>query len=112
MSLYSQYINERLGQSIIEDDFGFATYDFIDQFNVKACYIMDIYVKPEFRRDGHAKRYVDEIEVIAKENNCECLLGSVFPKTKGAEESLIFQFNIGYKLLMNENDKIWTVKEI
>lgn len=74
MSLYADYIHEKTKDFIIENDKGFATYRFLEGFKV---YIVDIYVKPEFRKQGVAQQFINEIVEKAVEIGCTELYGSV-----------------------------------
>lgn len=109
MSLYGDYIRERLGKAIIENDDGFATYYFV---NEKTCYIEDIYVRPEARRTHAASKMADEITEIAKKNGCTDLVGSVAPQAFGATESMKVLIAYGFKIDVSTNDLIYLKKNI
>lgn len=100
MSLYAEYIKEREGKDIIEDEKGFATYLYTPVRN--EIYIVDVYVRPEYRMQGIAKQYVDNIEEIAKEMNCDYLLTSVDCKTEGWKASTTGLLNNGWKFYSND----------
>jgi len=93
MSLYGDYIKERESYQIMEDERGFATF----AFNNHECYIRDVYIKPEFRKEGVAKHFVDSIETIAKAAGCKKMIGSVDASMRGADASLKFVLGCGYK---------------
>src|SRR5210317_1124304 len=97
MSLFGEYIKERLNKSIIEDEHGFATY--FPAFNNEYMYIEDIYVKPEFRKKDKASIYADEISEIARKKGIKKLLGSVDINANAATESMKVLFAYGFKLL-------------
>lgn len=92
-SLYGQYVEEREGKGIVEDQFGFATY--LYNSTRKEMYVVDVFVVKERRQSGIAKGYFDQIEEKAKELNCEYMLTSVDTETKG--------FEISIKGLLNNN---------
>lgn len=94
-SNYAKYIEEREGKYIYEDERGFATYVFNDGGE---CYIMDIFVQKEYRKDGIATFYGKEIEKIAKEKDCRYLVGSVSPTANGSTESMKFMIAYGFEL--------------
>lgn len=94
-SLYARYIQERLGDHIIETPLGFATYRFPDE---KTVYIVDIYVPPEHRKHGVTRDILAVIMGIAKQKGCTKLIGSVVPSTKGSTESLKFLLAHGMTL--------------
>ena len=72
--MWADYQNERLGKQVIENDKGFAIYDYID---AEQCYLEDIYVKPEFRKTGVASELADIVTELAKAKGCKYLIGSV-----------------------------------
>lgn len=85
MSLYAEYLKERLGDEIIETDQGFATYRFLDPESV---YLVDLYVRPEFRKRGVARVLGDMVATIGIQRGCKFMLGSVVPSAKGSSESM------------------------
>ena len=97
MSLYAEYIKERLGDEIIEDEYGFATYRFLN--DGKTVYIVDLYVVPEERRSHVAAVMADRICKIAKEKGATEMLGTVSPSANTATESLKVLLAYGMKLL-------------
>lgn len=107
MSLYAEYIKEREGRDIIEDERGFASYTFIND----SVYIQEIYVRPKFRKEGVAAQYADTIATIAKSKGYSKMIGSVCPSAQGATESLKVLLAYGFKLQSSESNFIWFVKE-
>lgn len=83
MSLYARYVEEREGLSTLETDMGFVTY----VFRPTDCYIKDIYVIPEQRKNGAASKMADEVASIAKKAGHRILTGSVDERAKGSEAS-------------------------
>jgi GNAT superfamily N-acetyltransferase len=75
MSMYGEYIKERLGDEIIETEQGFATYRFINEG--KSVYIIDLYVHPDYRDHHTAAALADSIVDIARERGCVELIGTV-----------------------------------
>ena len=108
MSLYGDYIKERLGRHIVESERGFMAYTFLDD----ACYITDMYISPEHRREGVCPQMADEITKIAKERDYKMLLGSVDPNTNGATESTRLLLSYGFKLGWVREPLIFFKKEI
>lgn len=100
MSLYAEYIKEREGKDIIEDEKGFATYLYTPIRN--EIYIVDVYVRPEYRRQGVARDYVDTIINIAKEKNCEYLITSVDLRNPDWKSSTTGLLNTGWKFYAND----------
>lgn len=74
MSLYGEYLKERGGDQIIESEFGFVTYRYLDPNQV---YIVDIYVMPDVRKGGLASDLADKVVSEAKACGCTKLIGTV-----------------------------------
>jgi len=109
VSLYAEYLAERTTDQIIETHNAFATYKFLDK---DTCYIIDIYVLPEFRKSGVASDIADIIKGIAKEKGCTKLIGSVVPSAKGSTTSVKVLLGYGMKLQSSTNDFVVFEKEI
>lgn len=107
-SLYGAYIKEREDFDIVENEFGFATF----QINGDSCYIRDIYVVPAMRNREVASELADQIAKIAKENGCIRLTGSVCPQAKGATASLCVLLGYGFKLMASRENFVLFEKEI
>lgn len=110
MSLYAEYLRERTDDQILEIDEGFATYRFVD--DNKGVYIVDIYIKPEARRYGHASKLADTISEIARKRGCTFMLGTVKPSAKGSTESLKALLAYGLCLSFSQVDGIVLRKEL
>lgn len=87
MDLYAEYIAERESRALYLDPEGrgFLTYSFHDDGNT--LYIADIYVKPEFRREGLAAKMADKITDFAKSKGAQVVLGSIARHLPSAEAS-------------------------
>ncbi len=109
-SLYAQYIKEREGKHIFEQEFGYATYSFHDEI----CYIEDIYVAPEKRKSTYASKLADGITIAAKEKGCTVLMGSVCVGTEGDDTSIKVLHGYGMKLshIDGNDNMIYFKKEI
>lgn len=105
MSLYGDYIAEREGAGIVENEHGFATYKVIGP----ECYIVDIYVVPAQRKAGMAASFADQIAQIAVERGCKYLTGSVDPTAPSATASAKVLLAYGFKLAKVDH-LIWFVK--
>jgi hypothetical protein len=112
MSMYGDYIKERVNDEIIESEYGFATYRYIDKAVGRAVYIVDIYVKPGFRKGGEAARLADRIVAIAKDNNCQELIGTVSPASRTATESIKVLLAYGMTLKSSTTDALIFTKYI
>ena len=108
MSLYSKYVEERLGKCVYETSLGFATYI----IKGEECYIEDIFVLDEARKTGHAAWIADKITEIAKNEGCTYLTGSVVPSANGSTTSLKVLLAYGFKLHSCKENFIIFTKEI
>lgn len=78
MHLYFDYMQERDPEfNSIVDEYGFATYRYLDFGATKAVYIEDLYVKPCYRKSNKASELSEKVQKIAKEKGCTMLLGTV-----------------------------------
>ena len=109
MSLYAEYLRERTKDEIIEGERGFATYRFTDE---KTVYLVDLYVRPDFRKSGVARETADLVAEIARKRGCTKMLGSVVPSTKGSTESLKVLLAYGMTLESSGPDFIIFGKEL
>lgn len=110
MSLYKHYVWERLGDYALETEHGFATYRFLN--DKKTVYIVDLYVKPEYRKTKIASNMADEICAIAKAEGATELLGTVSPQALTATDSLKVLLAYGMKLLTANEQAIVFRKDI
>lgn len=107
MSLYGDYIKERLGKGILENDDGFAVYIIKDG----KCYIEEIYVKPEMRNkvvNGvvPAVDLANNVFAIAKESGCKVVFGSVVPSLPCATENTLSLIRYGFKVISSTENFI------
>jgi len=109
VSLYASYLRERTNDEIIEKEFGFASYRFL---NDKQVYIIDLYVRPAHRKEGLAAQMADDIAAFAKAKGCTEMLGTVVPSTKHATSSLKVLLAYGMILQSASNDLIIFKKDI
>ena len=109
MSMYGDYIKERLGDEIYETEQGFATYRFLDE---KTVYIVDVYIKPDFRRSRAASNIGDTIVELSKKQGATKLIGTVTPSAKGSTESMRFLLNYGMRIQSAKENLIVLEKEI
>lgn len=104
LSLYADYLKERTNDQIIEVDFGFVSYRHLPE--EKSTYIIDIYVSPDFRKEGLAAKLADQVADEARTLGHLKLLGSVVPSNKGSTTSLKVLLGYGMFLKSSTNDFI------
>lgn len=108
MSLYGDYLKESYNRYIIEEDYGFITYEFKED----KIYTVDGYIKPEFRNKGLASKMMDRIVSIGKDNNKKYLCCPVNSLINTASLSHMCHKKYGMKLYKITNDIILYIKEI
>lgn len=75
MSMYADYLRERTNDHILENEWGFATYRFMDDDHT--VYIVDIFISQKVRGKGHAASLADRIADEARFKGCTKMLGTV-----------------------------------
>ena len=110
MSLYGAYIRERLGDGIIEHEYGFVTYRILN--GGKTIYIVDVYTTPDFRRTGLAAELADKAVAIAKAEGATECIGTVTPSANNSTDSINVLLRYGMKLHSAANDLVIFRKEI
>lgn len=112
MKMYRDYLMERLGDEMVERPEGFATYRFIDDFGIPAVYIVDLYVRPDFRKTKIASEMADEIVKKAKAEGYHRLIGSVDSSAKNATDSIKVLLAYGMSLHRSSQQGLIFKKEI
>ena len=106
-SFFAQYSEERLGQTVLENEHGFITIDISDKF-----YIEHVFIKPESRGKSEADiLYIDAIE-IAKSKGFKEVFGSVFIKARNAEKSATMLLARKFKFSHLVGQMIYFKKEV
>lgn len=108
MSLYSRYVEERLGWKTLEEEGGFITY----ALRLPECSIEEVYVTPDRRGSSLAKRLADQVCEIAQAAGAERVWARVQPGTGGAEHAMRTHLHYGFKLAAVRGNDIILVKEI
>ena len=112
MSMYASYVRERMGDEIVETEQGFATYRYLKDGGVDAVYIIDIYVRTDFRKNNVASNLADHIVESAKHKGCKRLIGTINPSAKNSTDSLRVLLGYGMELYWCSQDIITFKKEI
>lgn len=109
MSMYKDYVENQLPNRFVhETDKGFITY----HVNGDECRLEEIYVKPEFRRQGVAKELRDFASVDGKERGATYIKGSIIIGTNMAEESCMAMLKYGYKFWYAEGVIVMFKKDL
>ena len=104
MSLYAEYVKERLGETVLEDDYGFISYHI--EFGSKVCVINDLYVRPEYRRKGLGTQLGDQALKAARESGCNIILCYIWPSAIGSTEAMMAILGYGFRLKAVEGPRI------
>ena len=110
MSLYGDYIREHHGDGIVEDNYGFATYRFLNEG--KTIYLVDIYVHPDFRKTLLGKEMAEKVIAIGRESGATEFLGTVVPSARNSTESLQILLKFGMQLKSASDNLIVFRKDI
>lgn len=108
MSLYGDYIKERENFDIVEDERGFATY----LVQGEECYVRDVYVKPQHRKDHVAWGYMEIIRKRMKHFGVKTIITSVCTKANGTTTSQYAILSYGFVLSHTDGPMIYYRKEI
>lgn len=108
MSLYADYIKEREGKLVVENENGFIKYS----IDGELLYIEDIYIVPAKRRSNLATEMADFVVDIGKAKGCKKLYGSVAAHTPGGHQNMLNLIGYGMRLQSSNNSLIFFVKDI
>lgn len=108
MSLYADYMKERLHAETIEFEGGFVVYS----IQGPECFIREAYIRPESRRNKGASLLFQAVEDKARAAGCTFMSGSVDPKAAGATEALHVGLHFGMKLAASTPLCIWLRKDL
>lgn len=112
MKMYRDYLKERLGDELLEREEGFATYRFTAELGFPAVYIVDIYVRPDFRKTKVASEMADQIVAIARTRNFSRLIGSVSFESKNQTDSIKVLLGYGMEFYKAVPGGLFFKKEI
>lgn len=91
-TLYAQYIDERQGLKIIEDEHGFITYKIKDE----ECFLAEMFVRKEYRRAGYGAKLLDRL--IETAQGCEYICANIWLWDPNANGTLAGALASGFKL--------------
>jgi len=106
MSLYAAYTKERENFETIELEHGFLDY----KITGEECYIRNIYIVPEKRRQDTAIQLQVEVTKRALAAGCKFLVGTVAPSSTGSTMSATLLLKDGWQLSRCEKDLIIFIK--
>jgi GNAT superfamily N-acetyltransferase len=106
--MYQQYLNDKNGEQLEVFPCGFFTYLKV----ANELWVNDIYVNPESRREGFGKKFINQLQSIAKKLDCKYLIGRIDISHKDHQQALMFHVGVGAKVIKSENNQIWTCLEV
>ncbi len=110
MSLYKEYLKEREGIEVYENDCGFISYSYIEEVN--ALYLAEFYVIPAKRNTPAGYRLYQRAVNLAKSNGCTKIMGSVDVSTNGYELSEKLMGKLGFRFYKKVGYLIYFIKTI
>lgn len=103
-SLVQKYYEENEGLTLVERESFFFTYKVIPQD--KQIYIAHIYIDSDVR-GGKIAPFIDkELHDLAKEHNCDTLVGDVDIQFNDPEHSLVFLIKHGFVIDRIDNNHL------
>jgi len=108
VSLYADYIRERLGKSCYEVEQGFTVYWYTDD----AVYIEDIYVADKWRKTKVASQMADYIADEARAIGVNKMIGSVNTQANNATTSLKVLLGYGMEVSHVIGSMIYFIKDL
>lgn len=110
MSLYSEYVKEREGKTVIENKDGFIKYSI--NKTERYCYLEDLFILPESRKNGIGQKMAEFVQILAKNEGCKKIITSVVPSAKGCDYSMKVVLKNGYRLRSAHENIIFFEKDI
>lgn len=107
-SNFARYKEEREGKEVLENEHGFATFLFEDDY----VYVEDVYIIPESRQKGEASSFIYQIEDLAKDRDVFKVMVTVDVRTNGANQSILAILHHGFNVISSDKNVIYFIKEI
>lgn len=101
MSLWADYIRECGILEIIEDEYGWVTFHAEPAGFV---FINDMYVAPEKRRTGHARKLLEQVFAWGKERGCTYCMATIHTSSKSVTAAVAGAIACGFHIAPS-NDK-------
>jgi len=108
LTKYAKYIKEKAGHELIENDFGFITYELNSSF----VHIHDLWVDPDYRTKGHGADLVGMVIEQGKMNGCKYLTACLQLNSNNITETLKAQLHYGFLVVGGNENEIKLAKEI
>lgn len=99
-SLYHQYITERNGFELIENEAGFLVY----KINGIECFIVDMFVAKDKRNKYYGTDLINELVKIALENKCINITANIHLWDKNCNSTLVASILTGFVLVKADSN--------
>lgn len=108
MRMFFEYQSELWGRDGFENETGFVTF----KITGSECYIVDIFILPQFRRTKAASTLADKVAEIAKSKGCKFLTGTVSLAQKNPTLSTKALLGYGFELMQSNGDFLIFKKDL
>jgi hypothetical protein len=107
-TLYFDYIKEREGLEVLENESGFITY----KITGDECFIKNMFITPKMRSTFLLKNMIDLLCEIAFIRKCKFISANIDLQDEGAGRTLVAALKIGFRLARAQNDILLIIKEL
>ncbi len=105
---YPEYLQEYKNHEYVENEYGFATFELTPD----AIIIGDVYVRPDYRKQGFATEIITDVCAIGRKQGCKHIVATIYMGYAGKEISLLAALKFGVKIISAGADKIIVAKEL
>lgn len=103
MSLWAEYVREREGCEVYEDESGFVAWKLVSETHVL---IKELFVLEGKRKGFKAKDFMDRVKIYAREHGAVTLFATVDLRSNGGSKALQLALFYGFKAVTGNNDTI------
>lgn len=107
-TLFANYISEREGKRIIEDERGFLIY----KIQGDECYLAEGFVREDARGGSAFSDLLRHVYATAQSEGCKVVTANIHLADKGAMRTLKAVLNRGFRVASASSDVLLIVKEI
>lgn len=108
MSLWSDYLKECKIMSIVEEPYGFLTYEILG----KELWLGDAYIIPEERQSGKLDILLSKAFQDGKEKGCLFICSGINIRNEKVEEALVSHLKRGCKIHSTDENFIYLKRDI
>ena len=108
MKFYVDYVKERNGWEVIQNDHGFICYSITEQM---VC-IEELFIEKVYRQSKIGKTLVDLVCEKAQEKGFTHLYGVIHTNALTADVAMLGALKIGFSIIRAEGNKIIIAKKV